>query len=824
MHVYLENKVDFDTACAKFTNSKFKLVTTNAGSTVYQGKTYTLGAVYQENLTKTEKTKLILKVICLSIVTLGFIWLNKSLRNEFLHLNSNRRITWIFKHNEITKPNPQPTPPDGTGANPLAGTENKPNDATKADADNLKESTSVEDAHKPEEATGVDAALKTNEEENGNGEPAGAPTSTAVDTALKTDDVAKSLTQPKAAETEPVTTALPQEQVPVTGPASKSSTVLTYEEFAKKFKLGSATTEKLHPDTLDISQVMMTDVKSGFKKLLNADRAIFKGLNDFGPMIEQTAPQLRDRLNNGGRIFLVGSGSSGRVSIDAAAKFTSAYPQYGKQVYGVVAGGDRSMVRAKEGFEDSELDGEKALAHFEPLNANDSVIVISASGSSSFNAGCATRAAEQLANVYYFYNSLVVPERTSKLFSLKNPVSPWCIDIGPQAIGGSTRLQAATLAMVGLGALLSHVGTGSSSLTTLEANFENAFKQIQTKFPEMAAIVNDETAILSAPGSNFRTTVDQGMKGNITALADVKTLRTVFVDFTELPPTYNVDPMRTAAEKGQKRAPFQTYLQTNSTTASAWETLLGRAPLTKADLDETKEYLLSSQAPGFDTFSERVYSEGNFLLGLFELKGTTTSLPPKTMQIFQRHKEKGGKNAAILVTDEAVPKNQIEFMKTLFDTVIVVDNLGNDPMNLTHTLLIKLMLNLISNATMAKMGKLYGNRMIDLRAANGKLIDRCMRLIREIYEEITHEHLDDKELYDLVIQIQAEKSAKKEQGDYTPSVVKIGFTMLLNNCSFDQAVLLLKKHNESLDLMVTPDIKAAIQKKNNESMINIMST
>ena len=68
------------------------------------------------------------------------------------------------------------------------------------------------------------------------------------------------------------------------------------------------------------------------------------------------------------------------------------------------------MIRAKEGFEDSEREGEKAVtAHH--IGPKDSVILISASGSASFNVGFGHSAANLGAKVYYFYNSHEIPER-----------------------------------------------------------------------------------------------------------------------------------------------------------------------------------------------------------------------------------------------------------------------------------------------------------------------------------------------------------------------------------------------------------------------------
>jgi N-acetylmuramic acid 6-phosphate (MurNAc-6-P) etherase len=141
---------------------------------------------------------------------------------------------------------------------------------------------------------------------------------------------------------------------------------------------------------------------------------------------------MKEKIGRGGRVFLVGSGSSGRVGIDIAAKCGIKFPTIKKQIEGVIAGGDSALIRAKEGFEDSEADGEAALKDYN-LGPNDTVILISASGSASFNAGCGHFAANRDAGVYYFYNSNNIPMRTQRLFERKiNPVIPLCVDIYPK--------------------------------------------------------------------------------------------------------------------------------------------------------------------------------------------------------------------------------------------------------------------------------------------------------------------------------------------------------------------------------------------------------
>ena len=91
-------------------------------------------------------------------------------------------------------------------------------------------------------------------------------------------------------------------------------------------------------------------------------------------------------------------------------------------------------------------------------------------------------------------------------------------------------------------------------------------------------------------------------------------------------------------------------------------------------------------------------------------------------------KEKGSKTAYLIT-------NPVPFLRTDVDVVISVDTgpeiiTGSTRMKAgTAT---KMVLNMISTATMVSMGKVYGNLMVDLMAVNEKLVDRGTRIIQKI--------------------------------------------------------------------------------------------
>ena len=90
----------------------------------------------------------------------------------------------------------------------------------------------------------------------------------------------------------------------------------------------------------------------------------------------------------------------------------------------------------------------------------------------------------------------------------------------------------------------------------------------------------------------------------------------------------------------------------------------------------------------------------------------------------------------------------------------------------------KLALNTLSTAVMVKLGKVYGNRMGDVAASNSKLVDRSLRILRDL------------------------TGVERERGlmllEETGGSVKLALLMAAASLSGDQAKALLQQHNQQL--------------------------
>ncbi len=549
------------------------------------------------------------------------------------------------------------------------------------------------------------------------------------------------------------------------------STTIVFGSTAQN--LSYLSTEKSHPATTSVSQIMHKDCVQGLNLLHQVDMQVVPKLYEFINNYFAHLTQLVDRTRaNNGRCFVVGAGSSGRVAIDLAARCSKDVA-----VIGVMAGGDSTFIRAREGFEDSESSGLSALQEY-AITSHDLVILISASGSASFNVGCAQYARNAGATVCYIYNSMQVPAKTQLLFDQLG-VIPILVDLGPQAITGSTRLQAATFARLALGCVF----TDCQPCTIIEG-FTAANGIIGQNLDAIAHIIKIAHGIFADPQSNFRKIKDETLQGYVTYVGDATVLREIIMDTVETAPTFSTNPPRMSDELDKKRAEFQAYLAGAYDNTHAWQTLIGR-PLNPNDLERSLQFLITDAG-----LRMRPMGRGNLLIGV------AWQDPQPLMAHFARARKQRAKTALILLADCEIAQRTYPEC----DAVVIVDNIPHDATGLIAAVTLKQVLNMISNGTMILMNKVDGNRMIDVNASNNKLIDRAIRLTHSVlghhYGDINYDYAT---IESCMHEILMRKKEYEEKNRYTPSPVKLAITMLCRGVNFDDAVILLRECQENLE-------------------------
>ena len=142
-------------------------------------------------------------------------------------------------------------------------------------------------------------------------------------------------------------------------------------------------------------------------------------------------------LKNGGRLFYVGAGTSGRLGVLDASECPPTFRAKPEQVQGIIAGGPQALTRSIEGAEDDPDAGARAI-QFRGVGKRDVVIGIAASGRTPFVWGAMAAAARRGARTALVCFDPKLKRRAGVPHLIVAP------GIGPEVLTGSTRLKAGT--------------------------------------------------------------------------------------------------------------------------------------------------------------------------------------------------------------------------------------------------------------------------------------------------------------------------------------------------------------------------------------------
>lgn len=139
-------------------------------------------------------------------------------------------------------------------------------------------------------------------------------------------------------------------------------------------------------------------------------------------------------LKNGGRLYYIGAGTSGRLGVLDASECPPTYGVPEDMVVGIIAGGDAALRIAGEGAEDSGQAGIEAVKH---VTANDILVGISASGSAAY-----VREACKEAKKRGVYTAGISTTPDAPL--LRDVDCAILADTGAEYVAGSTRMKSGT--------------------------------------------------------------------------------------------------------------------------------------------------------------------------------------------------------------------------------------------------------------------------------------------------------------------------------------------------------------------------------------------
>lgn len=192
-------------------------------------------------------------------------------------------------------------------------------------------------------------------------------------------------------------------------------------------------TEKRNPNTYHLESMSTQEIV----KLINEENnTVCAAVDKALPDIAKACDAVTKSIQNGGRVFYIGAGTSGRLAVCDAAECPPTFGVPYDLFNGIIAGGNNSMFKASENKEDS---AELAVEDLKERNVcnKDIVIGISASGSAAYVMG-----AIEYAKSIGAITVSITNNPNTKMQSMAN--IGICADTGPEVITGSTRMKAGT--------------------------------------------------------------------------------------------------------------------------------------------------------------------------------------------------------------------------------------------------------------------------------------------------------------------------------------------------------------------------------------------
>lgn len=198
-------------------------------------------------------------------------------------------------------------------------------------------------------------------------------------------------------------------------------------------EINQLTTEKRNPNTMHLDQMSVGQVLELMNK---EDQQVPEAIAEALGQIEAAVETIIQSFNAGGRLIYFGAGTSGRLGVLDAAECVPTFGVSPDLVVGLIAGGDKAMVEAVEGAEDSLTLAEEDFKKLK-LNANDTVVGIAASGRTPYVIG-----GLQYAQSIGAKTVSIACNQQAKISGFAQ--IPIEVDCGPEVLTGSTRLKAGT--------------------------------------------------------------------------------------------------------------------------------------------------------------------------------------------------------------------------------------------------------------------------------------------------------------------------------------------------------------------------------------------
>jgi N-acetylmuramic acid 6-phosphate etherase len=259
-------------------------------------------------------------------------------------------------------------------------------------------------------------------------------------------------------------------------------------------------TEQENPRTAGIGSLPTADIV----RLMNEEDARVAGAVERAlPEVARAVDGIVERLRVGGRLFYVGTGTSGRLGVLDASECPPTFGVAPELVQAVIAGGYDATYRAVEASEDDAAAGASDL-EARGVTGRDAVVGIAASGHTPYTVG----AVEHARSLGAFTVAVTcVPGSAITRAAEVSIVA----EVGPEVIAGSTRLKAGTaqkmvLNMLSTAAMIRLGYVSGNRMSNLQArNTKLRARAVRVLCAESGLDEKGASEALEAAGYDLRT-------------------------------------------------------------------------------------------------------------------------------------------------------------------------------------------------------------------------------------------------------------------------------------------------------------------------------
>lgn len=534
-----------------------------------------------------------------------------------------------------------------------------------------------------------------------------------------------------------------------------------FYENEKQFQLGVIPTEQSNPLTRNLSATIAKDTAEGLKTIFSADVNIPKvAAKAFKTKVfNNLVDDIKKAMDNRKKVVFSSVGASGRMAIQLDSGWREFWTSLAQKMPlraqeflelanvsdSFTTGGDRALVCSVENFEDYMTFGAQQVVEAD-IHEGDVLVGLAECGLSASINGSVLEGQKQGCTTYYLYcnpKEILCEhlDRVRVVFENKKIIK-MPLFVGNMAVSGSTRMQVTTVELLVAGAALELAAKKwlEENMTPAELevvgpialnpdDYAKEFKKLNKSLASGKAVAGLAKAV-----EYEKDTYDQ--KGLLTYVTH-SCLLDILTDTTERQPTFTLPPFRKFNDPDApvSWAYIKDPLYPNHI---AWQHVF-RRPI--KGLEWTKEDYIRMNAsqsiidrpPLVGSDQVELYNIGNeddpsrysrkpSRLICMDINGSANN---QVMEYFNSNVDKY--SDGMIIRFGAIPKG-----KLYKNEIYVPVKLPKTCTDLFTHLMMKIAFNAISTGTMAKMGRVWGNWMIQVLPTNKKLIDRSTRIIANI--------------------------------------------------------------------------------------------